>query len=176
MLRRWCVSDHRGVPKCPLVQSVPIYSGSRYTCNELSRYKKEWETLKSDFNKSDPFYAENNIAVTTYKCHRNQWELKVKKSQLPQALENGSSWVAIGFGFTSDWLKRWQVFFSRPITERRQTQCNTAVQSILDWKSLNWIHKITIKPRTIFQHYRFALSLKFNVKRYVYHTCWQCQL
>lgn len=66
---------------------------------------------KSDFNKSDPFYAENNIAVTTYKCHRNQWELKVKKSQLPQALENGSSWVAIGFGFTSDWLKRWQVFF-----------------------------------------------------------------
>lgn len=67
-------------------------------------------------------------------------------------------------------------FFSRPITERRQTQCNTAVQSILDWKSLNWIHKITIKPRTIFQHYRFALSLKFNVKRYVYHTCWQCQL
>ena len=67
-------------------------------------------------------------------------------------------------------------FFPRPITERRQTQCNTAVQSILDWKSLNWIHKITIKPRTIFQHYRFALSLKFNVKRYVYHTCWQCQL
>ena len=67
-------------------------------------------------------------------------------------------------------------FFSRPITERRQTQCNNAVQSILDWKSLNWIHKITIKPRTIFQHYRFALSLKFNVKRYVYHTCWQCQL
>lgn len=67
-------------------------------------------------------------------------------------------------------------FFSRPITERRQTQCNTAVQSILDWKSLNWIHKITIKPRTIFQHYRLTLPLKFNVKRYVYHTCWQCQL
>ena len=66
---------------------------------------------KSDFIKSDPFYAENNIPVTTYKCHRNQWELKVKKSQLPQALENGSGWVAIGFGFTSDWLKRWQVFF-----------------------------------------------------------------
>ena len=67
-------------------------------------------------------------------------------------------------------------FFSRPITERRQTQCNTAVQSILDWKSLYWIHKITIKPRTIFQHYRLTLPLKFNVKRYVYHTCWQCQL
>ena len=67
-------------------------------------------------------------------------------------------------------------FFSRPITERRQTQCNTAVQSILDWKSLNWIHKITIKPRTIFQRYRLTLPLKFNVKRYVYHTCWQCQL
>lgn len=67
-------------------------------------------------------------------------------------------------------------FFSRPITERRQTQCNTAVQSILDWKSLNWIHKITIKPRTIFQHYKLTLPLKFNVKRYVYHTCWQCQL
>ena len=67
-------------------------------------------------------------------------------------------------------------FFPRPITERRQTQCNTAVQSILDWKSLNWIHKITIKPRTIFQRYRLTLPLKFNVKRYVYHTCWQCQL
>ena len=102
--------------------------------------------------------------------------LKVKKSQLLQALENGSSWVAIGFGFTSECLKRWQVFFSRPITERRQTQCNTAVQSILDWKFLNWIHKITIKPRTIFHYYRLTLPLKFNVKRYVYHTCWQCQL
>lgn len=41
---------------------------------------------------------------------------------------------------------------------------------------LNWIHKITIKPRTIFQRYRLTLPLKFNVKRYVYHTCWQCQL
>ena len=38
--------------------------------------------------------------------------LKWKRAScLKQKMENGSGWVAIGFGFTSDWLKRWQVFF-----------------------------------------------------------------
>ena len=42
---------------------------------------------KLEFIKSDPFYAENNIAVTTYKCHRNQWELKSEKE--PAASSTG---------------------------------------------------------------------------------------
>ena len=31
-----------------------------------------------------------------------------------EAQENECEWVAIGFGLTSDWMKKWRVFF-KPI-------------------------------------------------------------
>ena len=40
-----------------------------------------------------------------------------------QARENACDQVAIGFGFTSDWLSRWRELF-KPITERR-TKANS---------------------------------------------------
>ena len=41
-----------------------------------------------------------------------------------QARENASNQVVVGFGFVSDWLRRWYEFFE-PITDRvKQNQSN----------------------------------------------------
>ena len=52
---------------------------------------------------------------------RSQSELKVNTRKRPQARENASDQVAIGFSFTSDWLTGWREF-SRPITEPSETK------------------------------------------------------
>ena len=46
----------------------------------------------------------------------NQWELKANTRDWRQARENTCDQVVIGFGFTSDWLRRWRKFFE-PIIE-----------------------------------------------------------
>ena len=54
----------------------------------------------------------------------NQSELKVNTHNRSQGRENASDQVAIGFSFTSDWLRGWHKLF-RPITEcskAKQTQ------------------------------------------------------
>ena len=35
-----------------------------------------------------------------------------------QPQQNACDQVAIGFGFASDWLRRWREFYDKPITER----------------------------------------------------------
>ena len=41
----------------------------------------------------------------------NQWEIEVNTRNRRQARENAYDQVAIGFGFVSDWLRRWREFF-----------------------------------------------------------------
>ena len=45
----------------------------------------------------------------------------VRAINRPQARENASDQVAIGFSFASDWLRGW-CEFSRPITERSKAK------------------------------------------------------
>ena len=51
------------------------------------------------------------------KITRSQWERRLKISKLPEAMENVSDQVTIGFRFDSDWLLGWREF-PGPITER----------------------------------------------------------
>ena len=47
----------------------------------------------------------------------NQSKLEANTCSRHKARENVREEVAIGFGFTSDWLRKWREFF-KPITER----------------------------------------------------------
>ena len=51
----------------------------------------------------------------------NQWELEANTRDQRQARENACDQVAIGFGFVSDWLRRWRDFL-KPITERSKAK------------------------------------------------------
>ena len=51
----------------------------------------------------------------------NQWELKANTRDRRQARENACDQVAIGFGFGSDWSRRWRELF-KPITERSKAK------------------------------------------------------
>ena len=46
----------------------------------------------------------------------NQSEIKANKSSWRLARENACEQVTIGFGFTSDWLRKWREIF-QPIRE-----------------------------------------------------------
>ena len=74
----------------------------------------------------------------------NQSKLEVNTCSWREARENVREGVTAGFGFTSDWLKKWCEFF-KPITERskakpKQTricldsQVKTALFYILFWE------------------------------------------
>ena len=52
---------------------------------------------------------------------RNQSELKVSTCNRPQARENASHQVVIGFSFASDWLRGLREI-SKPITERSKAK------------------------------------------------------
>ena len=66
------------------------------------------------------------------KYHKEPVRFKVNTCNRPQARENASDQVAIGFSFSSDWLRRWREI-SRPITERSETnQCNPGLLSTLN--------------------------------------------
>ena len=41
----------------------------------------------------------------------NQSEIEANASNLRQARENACEQVSIGFGFTSDWLRKWRELF-----------------------------------------------------------------
>ena len=45
----------------------------------------------------------------------------MKTSKLPKAREKAGGQVVIGFGFASDWLRKWREFF-RPITGRSKAK------------------------------------------------------
>ena len=51
----------------------------------------------------------------------SQRELKINPCKRPQARENASNQVVIGFSLASDWLRWWREF-SRPITERSKAK------------------------------------------------------
>ena len=48
-------------------------------------------------------------------------DLKVNTCNRPEARENTSDQVAIGFSFACDWLRGWREFY-RPITERSEAK------------------------------------------------------
>ena len=59
------------------------------------------------------------ITITNQKkenTFKNQWELKVKTTKLPEVQENAGDQVVIDICFASDWLREW-CEFSGPITE-----------------------------------------------------------
>jgi len=45
------------------------------------------------------------------KTQINQSEIEANTSNYRQTRENAFEEVTIGFGFTSDWLRKWRVFF-----------------------------------------------------------------
>ena len=51
----------------------------------------------------------------------NQWKLEADTRHWCQARENARDYVAVGFGFASDWLRRWREIF-KPITERSKAK------------------------------------------------------
>ena len=53
----------------------------------------------------------------------NQSKLDINPCRRRKARENGRERVAIGFGFTSDWLRKWREFF-KPITKRGNAKPN----------------------------------------------------
>ena len=70
----------------------------------------------------------------------NQWELEANTRDRRQARENACDQVAIGFGFASDWLRRWREF-NKPFTERNKTK------PIIYWKQFR-IFQHSIKNRS----------------------------
>ena len=53
----------------------------------------------------------------------NRSKLETNTCSRHEARENVREQVAIGFGFTSDWLRKWREFF-KPITERSNAKPN----------------------------------------------------
>ena len=51
----------------------------------------------------------------------NQSKLEAITCRRRKARENVREEVAIGFGFTSDWLRKWREYF-KPITKRSNTK------------------------------------------------------
>ena len=88
------------------------------------------------------------ITLASHKGHRQSSEpiktrSKVHVAMLHKARENVPEQVAIGFGFTSDWSRKWREFF-KPITERSNakpkrtritfyTQVKTTLASKVIW-------------------------------------------
>ena len=56
----------------------------------------------------------------------------IKIDNLPEARENKSFQVGIGFGLAFDWLRRWREFFFRPITEPKPEQSRIAFDTQLN--------------------------------------------
>ena len=63
----------------------------------------------------------------------NQWKLEVITGSWRKARENACERVTIGFGCTSDWMKKWRESF-KPIVWRRKYKTNYF--STLKWKPL----------------------------------------
>ena len=67
--------------------------------------------------------------VIAMSCHnketisRNQGEVEVKTSKLPEAREDATEKGAVGFHFASDWSKFWRKI-SKLITEQKLNRCN----------------------------------------------------
>ena len=67
--------------------------------------------------------------VIAMSCHnketisRNQGEVEVKTSKQPEAREEATEKVAVGFHFASDWSNVWREI-SKLITEQKQNRCN----------------------------------------------------
>ena len=63
--------------------------------------------------------------MTNHNKHKQltQWtnELEANTRNRRQVRENACDQVVIGFGFASDWLRRWREFF-KPITERSKAK------------------------------------------------------
>ena len=76
---------------------------------------------------------------------RNQSELKINTCNRPEARENASEKVEIGFSFASDWLRAWREF-SKPITERSKAKpmqsritFDTQLKIALWRRTIDWI-------------------------------------
>ena len=52
----------------------------------------------------------------------NQSKHDVNIRHWREARENVCEWVTIGFGFNSDWMKKWREFPQKPIVERRNAE------------------------------------------------------
>ena len=63
---------------------------------------------------------------------KNQWELKVKTTKLPEVQENAEDQVVIDFCFASDWLREW-CEFSGPITEGSKVKTKQPITFGLLW-------------------------------------------
>ena len=64
---------------------------------------------------------------------KSQWELKVKRTKLPEAREDADDQVVIGFSFASDWPRMWREF-SAPSTEQSKAipmQCRITFDALL---------------------------------------------
>ena len=81
--------------------------GYQYTTMTLSGL--QWSVLKP---KPKPKPKQLQWPITTnFNNKPNQWDLEAKTRDRRQARENACDQVAIDFGFTSDWLRRWREFF-----------------------------------------------------------------
>ena len=55
----------------------------------------------------------------------------IKIDNLPEARENNSFQVGVGFGLAFDWLRRWRKFFLDQ--SLNQNQSNPGSRSLLNW-------------------------------------------
>ena len=70
--------------------------------------------------KPKPKYFSQPITTNT-NYPMNQSELEANTCNRRQARENACEQVAIGFGFTSDWSRKWREIFE-PITEQSKAK------------------------------------------------------
>ena len=73
------------------------------------------------------------IALANHKGHEQDSEPIKTRSNCMWLTQSACARVKIGFGFTSDWMKKWREFF-KPIGWR--SKCKTNYYSTLKWKPL----------------------------------------
>ena len=64
----------------------------------------------------------------------NQREREANTRDRRQAWENACDQVVIGFGFASDWLRRWREFLNQSQSAVEQNQSKSGLLSVLNLK------------------------------------------
>ncbi len=118
------------------------------------------------------------ITLTNHKRHRKSSKPITTRSKyilLARSAENVRERVTIGFGFTSDWLKKWRKFF-KPITKRsnakpKQTRItfDTQVKTALPYYN-------SVRDRKFYAgHIRYTVHSPIHFPDFLIYTG-QCDL
>ena len=112
----------------PILCLVPLPAHTQCSCRVVK--KIEWFSFECRKTKTKVITLANHIG------HRQYIEpIKTRSNYmwLTQSAGKSCERVTIGFGFTSDWMKRWRESF-KPIASCRK--CKTNYFSTLKWKPL----------------------------------------